>query len=135
MTDDVEIPEEKSEGELYNEERVKVLQDALRVDYIEKFDVYAQLLLVQKELATVTVKNNKLEQVNNLLSMNNKSLAKEIVELKGIANDLKEKMKKSRAELRKQKEIFSASEPYAVEEPEIKEKPKRKPRVKLKEEQ
>ena len=48
MTDDVESPEEKSEGELYNEERVKVLQDALRVDYIEKFDVYAQLLMVLK---------------------------------------------------------------------------------------
>lgn len=134
MTDDVESPEEKSEGELYNEERVKVLQDALRVDYIEKFDVYAQLLMVQRELAAVTISNNKLEQVNALLSMNNKALTKEIVELKGIANDLKEKMKKSRADLKKQKEIFTTSEPYTVEEEEIKEKPKRKPRVKVKEE-
>lgn len=134
MTDDVESPEEKSEGELYNEERVKVLQDALRVDYIEKFDVYAQLLMVQKELAEVTIANNKLEKVNGLLSMNNKALTKEIVELKGIANDLKEKMKKSRADLKKQKEIFTTSEPYTVEEEEIKEKPKRKPRVKVKEE-
>ena len=71
MTDDVESPKEKSEGELYNEERVKVLQDALRVDYIEKFDVYAQLLMVQRELSEVTISNNKLEKVNNLLSMNN----------------------------------------------------------------
>ena len=134
MTDDVESPEEKSEGELYNEERVKVLQDALRVDYIEKFDVYAQLLMVQRELAAVTISNNKLDQVNALLSMNNKALTKEIVELKGIANDLKEKMKKSRADLKKQKEIFTTSEPYTVEEEEIKEKPKRKPRVKVKEE-
>jgi len=134
MTDDVESPKEKSEGELYNEERVKVLQDALRVDYIEKFDVYAQLLMVQRELAAVTISNNKLEQVNALLSMNNKALTKEIVELKGIANDLKEKMKKSRADLKKQKEIFTTSEPYTVEEEEIKEKPKRKPRVKVKEE-
>jgi hypothetical protein len=134
MTDDVESPEEKSEGELYNEERVKVLQDALRVDYIEKFDVYAQLLMVQRELAEVTIANNKLEKVNGLLSMNNKALTKEIVELKGIANDLKEKMKKSRADLKKQKEIFTTSEPYTVEEEEIKEKPKRKPRVKVKEE-
>tara|TARA_B100000497_G_C7632456_1_gene380148 strand:- start:787 stop:1191 length:405 start_codon:yes stop_codon:yes gene_type:complete len=134
MTDDVESPKEKSEGELYNEERVKVLQDALRVDYIEKFDVYAQLLMVQRELAAVTVANNKLEKVNGLLSMNNKALTKEIVELKGIANDLKEKMKKSRADLKKQKEIFTTSEPYTVEEEEIKEKPKRKPRVKVKEE-
>jgi hypothetical protein len=134
MTDDVESPKEKSEGELYNEERVKVLQDALRVDYIEKFDVYAQLLMVQRELAEVTIANNKLEKVNGLLSMNNKALTKEIVELKGIANDLKEKMKKSRADLKKQKEIFTTSEPYTVEEEEIKEKPKRKPRVKVKEE-
>jgi hypothetical protein len=66
--------------------------------------------------------------------MNNKALTKEIVELKGIANDLKEKMKKSRADLKKQKEIFTTSEPYTVEEEEIKEKPKRKPRVKVKEE-
>tara|TARA_A200000159_G_C7212851_1_gene292779 strand:- start:198 stop:602 length:405 start_codon:yes stop_codon:yes gene_type:complete len=134
MTDDVESPKEKSEGELYNEERVKVLQDALRVDYIEKFDVYAQLLMVQRELSEVTISNNKLEKVNNLLSMNNKALSKEIVELKGIANDLKEKMKKSRADLKKQKEIFTTSEPYTTEEEEIKEKPKRKPRAKVKEE-
>jgi hypothetical protein len=129
MTDDVESPKEKSEGELYNEERVKVLQDALRVDYIEKFDVYAQLLMVQRELVAVTISNNKLEQVNGIISMNNKALTKEIVELKGIANDLKEKMKKSRAVLKKQKEIFTTSEPYTVEEEKIKEKPKRKPRV------
>tara|TARA_R110002074_G_scaffold123683_2_gene259562 strand:- start:32212 stop:32679 length:468 start_codon:yes stop_codon:yes gene_type:complete len=120
------LPEmaKKSEEERYQDERVRVLQEALRVDYIEKFDIYAKLIVTQRELAETTIHRDKLQNVKNLLDLNNKALTKEIVELKGIARDLKAKKEKLQQAAKKKKESFAPSESYVEEEVEV-QKPKR----------
>ena len=124
--ENTEVPNmaSKSEEERYQDERVRVLQEALRVDYIEKFDIYAKLIVTQRELAEITIHRDKLQNVKNLLSINNKSLTQEIVELKGIARDLKVKKEKLQPAAKKKKESFAPSESYVEEEVEV-QKPKR----------
>lgn len=124
--ENTEVPNmaSKSEEERYQDERVRVLQEALRVDYIEKFDIYAKLIVTQRELAETTIHRDKLQNVKNLLSINNKSLTQEIVELKGIARDLKVKKEKLQQAAKKKKESFAPSESYVEEEVEV-QKPKR----------
>lgn len=136
MSDEVE--REKSDEEIYNIERVRTLQEALRVDYLEKFDIFAKLKVVQRELTEAKVKLSKYEKVNALLSSNNKALTQDNADLNGrhkYEKERAEELEKQIAELKLEKHIaelndtFSpVEEPYI--EPEVEVKPKRKPRAK-----
>lgn len=136
MSDEVEPIKEKSEEEVFNIERIRTLQEALRVDYIEKMDVFAKLRMTQKLLTEAQVKLAKYEKVNELISSNNKMLSAELVESKGIAKyekdraiALEKKNKELRAKIKELKDVFvPVEEPYIEPEPEV--KPKRKPRAK-----
>lgn len=136
MSDEVEPIKEKSEEEVFNIERIRTLQEALRVDYIEKMDVFAKLRMTQKLLTEAQVKLAKYEKVNELISSNNKMLSAELVESKGIAKyekdraiALEKKNKDLRAKIKELKDVFvPVEEPYIEPEPEV--KPKRKSRAK-----
>ena len=125
---DVTVPE-KSEQEIFNEELVKTLQEALRVDYLEKFDVFAKLKIAQREIAKLTVELTKFKKINKLISSNNKMLSAEVVDAKGrhkFELERVEELEKKIAEL--EDRFRPAEENYIEEEP--KPKPKRTRRKK-----
>jgi hypothetical protein len=127
MNDEVEP--KKSEEELYNIERVRTLQEALRVDYIEKFDVFAKLKIVQKELTETKIKLSKYEKVNELLSSNNKALTQDNADLNGRHKYEKERAEELEKQIAELKDTFSPVEESYLE-PEVEVKPKRKTRAK-----
>lgn len=127
MSDEVE--REKSDEEIYNIERVRTLQEALRVDYLEKFDIFAKLKVVQRELTEAKVKLSKYEKVNALLSSNNKALTQDNADLNGRHKYEKERAEELEKQIAELKDTFSPVEESYIE-PEVEVKPKRKPRAK-----
>ena len=125
---DVKAPE-KSEQEIFNEELVKTLQEALRVDYLEKFDVFAKLKIAQREIALLTIEVTKLRKINKLVSANNKMLSAEVVDAKGRHKFELERVEKLEKKIAELEDRFNpAEENYIEEEP--KQKPKRTRRKK-----
>lgn len=138
IQEDVEQITKKEDSDILNEELVKTLQEALRIDYIEKFTIFAQLKIVQKDLADANITLAKYKRINKLVATNNRILQTEVVEAKGRhkfekerADKLEKKNKEFREKLKEVEDKFSpVEEPYVEEEV----KPKRK-RTRTKKEQ
>lgn len=127
---DAKAPE-KSEQEIFNEELVKTLQEALRVDYLEKFDVFAKYKIAQREIAHLTIEVNKLRKINKLVSSNNKMLSAEVVDAKGRHKFELERVEELEKKIAELEDRFSpAEENYIEEESKPKPKPKRTRRKK-----
>ena len=138
IQEDVEQITKREDSDILNEELVKTLKEALRIDYIEKFTIFAQLKIVQRDLAEANIALAKYKRINKLVATNNKILQTEVVEAKGrhkFEKERADKLDKKNKELREQlKEVQDRFNP--VEDPYVEEevKPKRK-RTRTKKEQ
>ena len=72
----------KTEDEIFNEERVRTLQEALTIDYLEKFDIYAKLKITQRDLVALEIAHAKVQKINALIGANNRTLTEECSELR-----------------------------------------------------
>jgi len=126
----------KTEDEIFNEERVKTLQEALTIDYLEKFDIYAKLKITQRDLVALEIAHSKMKKINALIASNNKKLTEECGELRGRYKyeserneEFQSKNKELRKKMRDMKDKFSPTadieEPYIEPEP-VKKNPKKK---------
>ena len=126
----------KTEDEIFNEERVRTLQEALTIDYLEKFDIYAKLKITQRDLVALEIAHAKVQKINALIGANNRTLTEECSELRGRHKyehertlEFESKNKELRKRMRDMKDKFSPTaeieEPYIEPEP-VKKKPKKK---------
>ena len=96
------MTEEKDE---FSPEYIRTLEEAIRIDYLEKWKIYAQLKVVQKTLGDTTAELKKVSRAHELVSDNLKRYEAEMSEFKGrykFEKEKSEKLAKANKDLRAQ---------------------------------
>ena len=96
------MTEEKDE---FSPEYIRTLEEAIRIDYLEKWKIYAQLKVVQKTLGETTAELKNVTRAHELVADNLKRYESEMSEFKGrykFEKEKSEKLAKGNKDLRAQ---------------------------------
>ena len=95
----------QDEKDEFSPEYIRTLEEALRIDYLEKWKIYAQLKVVQKSLGDTTAELKKVKRAYELVSDNLKRYEADMTEFKGrykFEKEKSEKLAKSNKDFRAQ---------------------------------
>ena len=99
------MTEEHDEKDEFSPEYIRTLEEALRIDYLEKWKIYAQLKVVQKSLGDTTAELKKVKRAYELVSDNLKRYEADMTEFTGrykFEKEKSEKLAKSNKDFRAQ---------------------------------